>query len=95
VALRVQDDNGVGYSIGNAAKLPLVLKEFHLRSFSIFDVGVASKPPDDVAFNLELWNDTYEEPSVFSVISPDASFQFAWFGSIQQGPPGRPSRHTQ
>src|SRR6266550_6310894 len=87
VALRVQDDNGVGYSIGNSAKLPLVLKEFRLRSFSIFDVSVASKPPDDVAFRVELWNDTYQEPTVLSVISPDASFQFAWFGSIQQGPP--------
>src|SRR5438132_3790282 len=37
--------------------------------------------------SVELWNDTYEEPTVLSVISPDASFQFAWFGSIQQGPP--------
>ena len=75
------------YSIGNPAKLPLLLKEFLLRSFSIFDVGIASKPPDDVAFSVELWNDTYEEPSVLSVISPDASFQFAWFGGIQQGEP--------
>ncbi len=41
----------------------------------------------DVAFSVELWNDTYQEPTVLSVISPDASFQFAWFGSIQQGPP--------
>src|SRR5712671_2596622 len=87
VALRIQDDNGVGYSIGNSAKLPPVLKELRLRSFSIFDVSVASKPPDDVAFRVELWNDTYQEPTVLSVISPDASFQFAWFGSIQQGPP--------
>src|ERR1700674_3539176 len=87
LAMRVQDDNGLGYSIGNSAKLPLLLKEFLLRSFPIFDVGIASKPPDDVAFSIELWNDTYEEPTVLSVISPDASFQFAWFGSIQQGPP--------
>jgi hypothetical protein len=82
VALRVQDDNGVGYSIGDPAKLPLVLKEFRLRSFSIFDVGIASKPPDDVAPSVELWDGTYEEPSVLSVISPDASFQFAWFAGI-------------
>src|SRR5258707_11394105 len=87
VALRIQDDNGVGYSIGNSAKLPLVLKEFLLRPFSIFDVSIASKPPDDVAFRVELWNDTYQEPTVLSVISPDTSFQLAWFGSIQQGPP--------
>src|SRR5437660_9017723 len=87
VTLRVQDDNGVGYSIGNPAKLPLLLKKFRLRSFSIFDVSIASKPPDDAAFSVELWNDTYEEPTVLSVISPDASFQFAWFGSIQQCPP--------
>src|SRR6202035_3238627 len=86
-ALRVQDDNGLRYSIGNPAKLPLLLKEFLLRPFSIFDVSIASKPPDDVAFSVELWNDTYQEPTVLSVISPDASFQFAWFGSIQQGPP--------
>ena len=87
VALRVQDDNGVGYSIGNPAKLPLVIKKFRLRSFSIFDVGIAPKPPDDVAFNVELWNDMYEEPSVLSVISPDASFQFARFACIHQGEP--------
>jgi len=68
-------------------KLPLLLKEFLLRPFSIFDVSIASKPPDDVAFSVELWNDTYQEPTVLSVISPDASFQFAWFGSIKQGPP--------
>src|SRR6202035_6061226 len=86
-ALRVQDDNGLRYSIGNPAKLPLLLKEFLLRPFSIFDVSIASKPPDDVAFSVELWNDTYQEPTVLSVISPDASFQFAWFGSIQQGSP--------
>ena len=82
VALRVQDDNGLRYSIGNPAKLTLLLKEFFLRSFSIFDVGIASKPPDDVAFNVVLRNDTYEEPSVLTVISPDASFQFTWFASI-------------
>src|SRR6202049_3477943 len=87
LAIRVQDDNGLRYSIGNPAKLPLLLKKFLLRPFSIFDVGIASKPPDDVAFSVELWNDAYEEPTVLSVISPDASFQFAWFGSIQQGPP--------
>src|ERR1700687_3727646 len=87
LAMRVQDDNGLGYSIGNPAKLPLLLKEFLLRSFPIFDVGIASKPSDDVALSAELWNDTYEEPSVLSVISPDASFQFTWFGSIQQGQP--------
>src|SRR6202048_4012600 len=87
LAIRVQDDNGLRYSIGNPAKLPLLLKEFLLRPFSIFDVSIASKPPDDVAFSVELWNDTYQEPTVLSVISPDASFQFAWFGSIQQGSP--------
>jgi len=56
----------VGYSIGNSAKLPLVLKEFRLRSFSIFDVSVCSKPPDDVAFPVELWNDTYQGTNVLS-----------------------------
>jgi hypothetical protein len=87
VALRVQDDNAVGYSIGNPAKLPLVLKEFRLRSFSIFDIGIASKPPDNVASSVELWDDTYEEPTVLSVISSNASFQFAWFAGIHQGKP--------
>src|SRR5579863_3722422 len=76
VTLRVQDDNGVGYSIGNPAKLPLVLKEFRLRSFSTFDVGIASKPPDDVAFSVEFWKHAYKEPSVLPVISPYAGFQF-------------------
>src|SRR6185436_9250291 len=75
------------YSIGNPAKLTLLLKEFFLRSFSIFDVGIASEPPDDVAFSVELRNDTYEEPSVLSVISPDASFQFTWFAGLHQGEP--------
>jgi hypothetical protein len=90
VALRAHDDNGVGYSIGNPAKLPLVLKEFRLRSFSIFDVGVASKTTDDaddVASSVQLWEDMYEESSVLSVKSPDASFQFAWFAGIHQGEP--------
>src|SRR6202035_447534 len=87
VALRVQDDNGLRYSIGNPAKLTLLLKEFLLRSFSIFDVGIASKPPDDVAFGVELRNDTYEEPSVFTVISADASFQFTWFAGIHHCEP--------
>src|SRR6266581_3625502 len=82
VALRVQDDNGLRNSIGNPAKLTLLLKEFLLRSFAIFDVGIASKPPDDVAFGVELRNDTYEEPSVLAVISPDASFQFTWFAGL-------------
>src|ERR1700737_3788438 len=87
VALRVQDDNGLRYGIGNLAKLTLLLKEFLLRSFSIFDVGIASKPPDDVAFGVELRNDTNEEPSVLSVIPPDASFQFPWFAGLHQGEP--------
>ena len=82
VALPVQDDNGLRYSIGNPAKLTLLLKEFLLRSFSIFDVGIASKPPNDVAFSIELRNDTYEKPSVLTVISPDASFQFTWFAGL-------------
>src|SRR2546425_4051839 len=68
VALRVQDDNGLRYSIRNPAKLTLLLKEFLLRSFSVFDIGIASEPPNDVAFSVELWNDTYQEPSVLSVI---------------------------
>jgi len=63
--------------------LTLLLKEFLLRSFSIFDVGIGCKPPDHVAVSVELWNDPYEEPSVLSVIPPDASFQFAWFASTQ------------
>src|ERR1700731_2041545 len=87
MAARVLDDDGLRDSIRNPAKLPLVLKEFLLRSFSIVDVGIASKPPDEVAVSVELWNDTYEEPSVLSVISPDASFQFTWFASIYQGEP--------
>src|SRR5580692_6977395 len=87
MAARVLDDNGLGYSIRNPAKLPLVLKEFLLRSFSIFDVGIAAKPPHEVAFSVELWNDTYEEPSVLSVISTDASFQFTWFAGLHQGEP--------
>src|ERR1700733_4647956 len=37
VALRVQDDNGLRYSIRNPAKLPLVRKKFLLPCFSIFD----------------------------------------------------------
>src|SRR5580704_18171217 len=87
MAARVLDDNGLRDSIRNPSKLPLVLKEFLLRSFSIFDVGIASKPPDEVAFSVELWNYTYEEPSVLSVISPDTSFQFTWFTGIHQGEP--------
>ena len=87
MAARVLDDNGLGYGIRYPAKLALVLKEFLLRSFSIFDVGIASKPPNHVPFSVELWNDTYEEPSVLSVISPDASFQFTWFGGMHQGQP--------
>ena len=87
MALRVQDDNGLRYSIGNPAKLTLLLKEFLLRSFSIFNVGIAAKPPEEVAFGVEFWNDTYEEPSILSVISPDASFQFTWFAGIHQGEP--------
>src|SRR5437879_597293 len=86
-AAEVLNDDGLRYSIRDPAKLPLVLKEFLLRSFSIFDVGIASKPPNDVAVSVKLWNDAYEEPSVLSVISPYAGFQFAWFGSIQQGQP--------
>src|SRR4029077_20751343 len=87
VPIWVQDDNGLRYSIGNPAKLPLILEEFLLRLFSIFDVGIASKPPNDVAFSIELRNDTYEEPSVLTVISPDASFQFTLFAGLHQGEP--------
>src|ERR1700722_4003382 len=87
IAAGVQDDNGLRYSIGYLAKLTLVLKKFLLRSFSIFDIGIASKPPDDIAFSVELWNDTYEKPPVLSVISPDASLHFTWFGGIQQRQP--------
>jgi hypothetical protein len=39
------------------------------------------------AFSIEFWNNTYQEPSVLSVISPNAGFQFARFGIIQQGKP--------
>src|SRR4030095_8844970 len=75
MAAGVLDDNGLRYRIRNPAEFALLLKQFRLRSFSIFDVGIASKPPDDIAFFVELRNDTYEEPSVFPVISPDASFE--------------------
>src|SRR3979409_2300368 len=42
---------------------------------------------DDVALGVELRNDTYEEPSVLTVISADASFQFTWFAGLHQGEP--------
>src|ERR1700751_722934 len=48
---------------------------------------VENESPDDVAFSVEFGKDTYKEPSVLSVISPNAGFQFAWFGVIQQGKP--------
>jgi hypothetical protein len=64
MAARILDDDGLRYRIRNPAEFALLLKEFLLRSFSIFDVGITAKPPDEVAFSVELWNDTYEEPSV-------------------------------
>src|ERR1700679_3638019 len=73
-AARVEDDNSLGYGIGYAAKLSLVLKEFLLRSFPILNVGVASKPPDELAFLVELRNEPYEEPAVFAIIFADSSF---------------------
>src|SRR5713101_5475714 len=87
MAAGVLDDNGLRYRVRDPAEFALLLKQFRLRSFSVFDVGIASKPPDDTAYRVELRNDAYEEPSILPVIAPDTSFEFTWFAGIHQGEP--------
>ncbi|HXN93216.1 MAG TPA: sigma 54-interacting transcriptional regulator, partial [Candidatus Acidoferrales bacterium] len=66
---------------GNPAKLTLLLKEFFLRSFSIFDVGIAPKP-GELETRIRRYDGEYRWFLIRIVPQLDAEGNIVrWFGS--------------
>src|SRR6266478_6383796 len=73
-AVRVLDNNGLRYCIGNAAKLALILPQFLFRTFAVFNVGAAAIPVDDLACLVAKGNRADEKPSIFPIETPQTRF---------------------
>src|SRR5216683_993841 len=72
--VRALDNNGLRYSIGNAAKLVLVLQQLLFRTLTIFNVRTASIPANDFATLVANGNGANEKPPIFPVETSQARF---------------------
>src|SRR5207244_7415404 len=68
-AVRALDNNGLRYSIGNAAKLALVLPQLLLRPLEILNIGIRAVPSDDIALLVAKRLAAEKEPTIFSVVA--------------------------
>ena len=69
--VRVLDNNGLRYCIGNPANLALVLPQLLFRTLTIFYVRTASIPANDFAALVAMGNRADEEPSIFAIETPE------------------------
>src|ERR1700738_2811404 len=74
---RARDNNGLRYSIGNAAKLALVLPQFLFRTFAVFNVGTAAIPFDDFACLVAKGSRADQEPAIFAIETSQTRFHLA------------------
>src|SRR2546425_8527216 len=72
--VRALDHNGLRYSIGNTAKLVLVLPQLLFRTLTIFYVRTASIPANDLAALVASGKGANQEPPIFPVETSQASF---------------------
>src|SRR6266851_4405926 len=72
--VRALDNDGLRYSIGNAAKLVLVLPQLLFRTLAIFYVRTASIPANNSATLVTMGNGADEEPPIFPVETSQARF---------------------
>src|SRR5271169_2073507 len=68
-------------------ELPLVLPEFELGLFQVFNVSIRSIPVDNVARFVAQWLSPKQEPSIHSVDSTQPSLDFARLASGQKSAP--------
>src|ERR1700737_1233525 len=73
-AVRILDNDGLRYRIGNSAKLVLVLPQLFFRTLTIFYVRTASIPANDFAALVASGNGANEEPPIFPVETAQARF---------------------
>src|SRR5258708_21265816 len=76
LAHRVQGTHHPGNGIDNQSKAFLILQERCLVGLSVFDVGVCSKPFDDPSVAVEGRSRTENKPTILSIETAQASFDF-------------------
>src|SRR5260370_262230 len=60
----------MGYGVDDAPQFVLVLPQLLFSSLEVFDIGIRSVPPDDVAPVIEQRLDPNHEPTILAVVAP-------------------------
>src|SRR5712692_11936537 len=74
-SVRPPDDDELGYGVDDAPQLPLVLPQLRFGLLEVFDIGVGSVPPDDIASFIAQRLDPDEEPTILTVVTPMSYFE--------------------
>src|SRR2546422_11587309 len=68
--IRAENDDRLGYGVDDAPQLLFVLAQLRFSPLEVFDVGVRSVPPHDVASFVAQWLDPNHEPTILAVVAP-------------------------
>src|SRR5882724_8418549 len=83
--VRLLDDNGVGYRIGNPAEFAFILPQRVFRPLEVLNISIRSVPSDDVAELVTQQFNTEQKPTIFPVVPPQAVFDLT---RLPRGPEG-------
>jgi len=77
-AIGIHHDDRLRNSVRDSAKLLFILAEPDLSPFQVIDIGVRTVPFDDIAEPIAKRIDSKQEPAIFSIMAPNACFEFTW-----------------
>src|SRR4029434_366642 len=92
--VRLLDDNGVGYRIGNSAELAFVLPQLLFRPLVVLNISIRCVPSDDVAELVTQRFNTEQEPTILTVVPPQPVFDLTWLARGPEGPERIPDRKS-
>src|SRR5262245_24497680 len=72
--IRLQDHDRLRYGVGDLSKLRFLFPQSILGALSVLNVGVRSVPVHDITVLIAQRLSSEQEPPIFSVVSPQASF---------------------
>jgi hypothetical protein len=81
------DNNGLRYGIGNPAKLALVLPQPLFRPLQVLNIRIRSVPSDDIASLVTQRLTPEQEPTICSIVAPQACFDLTWLTRSEEYPP--------
>ena len=86
-AVRVLDNNGLRYCIGNSAKLALVLPQLLFGPLEVLNIRIRSVPSDDNALLITPRFAPEQEPTIFPMVAPQACFELPRLTRSEECPP--------